>query len=210
MFISSDMNNADLGTTWIRCMKNILENGKEVNDDNEKLLEICNLYFTISSISEDDPIIKEYADLDRISLMKEKYSSCNVLPGYKISYGKLIFDNNGVNQVEWLLHRLMNKPETKAATMTMHIPGQNELSCLSLLDFKIRDKQLNMSVIYRSQNVFASQPGNFIALNTIHQYLADQLQINKGHVEGIILSAHIYKRDVEAAKSVINEFMRKK
>ena len=206
MYINESVQHKDLGKVWIGCMKDILEHGEHVMDDKESLLEIRNYYVTISQIDERDAILKTYANSERIALMKEKYTSCNVLKGYKISYGKLIYDNQGVNQVEWILNKLKEKPETKSATLTMHIPGQNELSCLSMLDFKMRNGKLDMSVVYRSQNVFASQPGNFIALSNIQKYLANELNVELGCVEAIILSAHIYDKNLTDVCNILEEF----
>lgn len=206
MFINQSSQKMNMGLIWIHCLKDILNYGKWVTDENVSLLELKNYYVTISTVDEEDEILQKYANKERIALMKEKYTSCSVLPGYKLSYGKLLFDNKGINQIEWVINKLKIKPETKSATIVMHTPGEKELSCLSLLDFKLRDNQLDITVVYRSQNVFASQPGNFIILERIFTYVANQLNVKLGVIEGVILSAHIYEQDIKLVEALLEDY----
>lgn len=209
MYTNQNSQNKTLGMVWIECMKDILNHGKKITDDNELLFEINNYYVTIEETSEDDSILKAYANSKRIAFMKEKYNSCNILPGYKISYGKLLYDNDGVNQINWIVNRLQYKPETKSATISMHIPGEDNLSCLSLLDFKLRNGKLDMSAVYRSQNIFSSMPGNYVALADIQKFVAEKLGVPVGVIEGIILSAHIYEKDIPAASDILKSVYNK-
>src|ERR1043166_6797239 len=82
-----------LGAAWTACMEKILKYGKMIQDENETIFEILDLYISIQSIDESDDIIFKYSNRDRINLMIEKYTSCNIVANYKISYGKLIYDN---------------------------------------------------------------------------------------------------------------------
>jgi len=174
-------------------------------DAHEELREVCNLYLVIDAVDPSDPIIKEFADQDRISLMLHKYLSCDVLPQYKISYGKLLYDNQGVNQVDWVIERLRAKPETKSATIGLHQPGQSELSCLSLLDFKLRAGALSITAVYRSQNVFASQPGNVLAIRQVQEHVADALSVPSGPFHLVVMSGHIYGHDEDRARLVVEK-----
>jgi thymidylate synthase len=194
---------ASLGDAWIECMELILERGEKIADDNELLLEVRNLYVAIESVSEGDLTIRSNADSSRIDLMQRKYTSCDVVANYKISYGKLLYDYDGVNQLEWLIERLQRKRETKAATIALHPPGREDLSCLSLIDCKLREDVVEMTAVYRSQNIFGSQPGNVIALDGVHRRVAEELGVGKGVFNLVVLSAHIYERDVLAARDVL-------
>ena len=192
-----------LGVAWLNAMKLIMSCGEEINDDNRKLKEIRNLYITIQSVSEKDSIITKYADKKRIALMKEKYATCGHVGDYKIDYGSYIYDNNGINQINWVRDRILNKTETKSATITLHHPGEEMLACLSLLDFKLRRNRLNMNVVYRSQNIYSSHPGNLIALRRIQEDLAKELNVSIGYIELIVMSAHIYSEDYMNAKQIL-------
>lgn len=194
-----------LGEAWVAAMDIVMKKGEDIWDEDTSLREIRNLYIAIQSISENDAILKKYADQERIKLMKEKYSTCGLVGDYKIDYGSYIYNNNGVNQIDWIIKRIHRKPETKSATITLHRPGENMLACLSMIDFKYRNEILDMSVIYRSQNVFWSQPGNMLALRQIHHDVASALNYKMGKIDLIVLSAHIYKRDFEQVQYILND-----
>jgi thymidylate synthase len=191
-----------LGLAWLQALRLILREGQWTYDGPDRLLEVRPLIMRIGSVEEDDPILGDCADQDRIRLMLLKYRSCGILPGYWVSYGGLLYENDGVDQVAWVIDRLRSKPETKSATITMHRPGEVHLSCLSLLDFKQRDRELAMTAVYRSQNVFASQPGNVLALRRIQREVASQLGLRAGVFDLTALSAHIYERDLDRATYV--------
>ena len=194
-----------LGNAWLTAMKMIMESGTNILDDTVELREIRNLYITIDAINDKDPILYKYADHDRIKLMKEKYATCGLVGNYKIDYGSYIYNNNGINQIDWIVNRLKNKPETKSATITLHKPGEEQLACLSMIDFKYRNGYLDMTVVYRSQNVFWSQPGNLLALHNIQNDVAHSLGYNIGKIELVVISAHIYKSDFEQVNSILKD-----
>lgn len=200
------INEKSLGKAWISAMKHIMQNGQIINDENVKLKEILNMYISIDNINENDIILKKYADHDRIVLMKEKYSTCGLVGDYKIDYGSYIYDNDGINQINWLINRIKKKPETKSATISLHKPGEEKLACLSLIDFKFRNNMLGMTVVYRSQNVFWSQPGNMLALRKIQNDVAYALGYSVGKIELVVISAHIYESDFKKVKEILNSF----
>jgi thymidylate synthase len=194
---------SSLGLAWLEALRLLLREGQWIDDGPERLLEVRPLALRIASVADDDPIIQTWADHGRIELMLRKYSSCEIVAGYKVSYGRLLYDNAGVDQISWVVERLRAKPETKAATITMHRPGEIELSCLSLLDFKLRNDELDMTAVYRSQNVFASQPGNILALRRVQCDVAERLGFPAGNFDLFALSAHVYKQDIDRVKELL-------
>ena len=195
-----------LGDAWVKSMQLICSEGTIIRDDDQNLKEICNLYISIQNIDENDGILKAHADQDRIRLMYEKYATCGLVGEYNIDYGSYLYNNNGVDQIEWLKNRILDKPETKSATVTLHRPGEEKLTCLSMLNFQLRDNVLNMTVVYRSQNIYASHPGNLLALRRIQKDVAEFLSVDIGGVELIVLSAHIYERDFQMVEEIIKCF----
>jgi hypothetical protein len=89
----------------------VLDEGQWVDDGPERLLELRPLIMQLASVNEDDPILRRHADQDRIELMLRKCRSLDVLPEYPISYGGLLYDNEGVDQVAWVVDRLRAKLE---------------------------------------------------------------------------------------------------
>ena len=192
-----------LGEVWISAMNIVMTKGEEIYDEDVRLREVCNLYITINSISDDDIVLAKYADQDRIKLMKEKYATCGLVGDYKVDYGSRIYNNNGVNQLKWATDRICNKPETKSATITLHTPGEDKLPCLSLIDFKYRNDMLDMTVVYRSQNIFWSHPGNMLALSQMQQDVAAALGYKVGKINLVVISAHIYEKDFEKVETIL-------
>lgn len=194
-----------LGNAWIKAMGLVMSNGENIKDGDVNLKEIRNLYITIKDVNDDDSLLRKYADSDRIKLMKQKYATCGLVGDYKIDYGSYIYNNNGINQIEWLINRIKNKPETKSATISLHRAGENMLACLSMLDFKYRNDYLDMTVVYRSQNIFWSHPGNMLALRKIQNDVANSLKYKIGVIELVVISAHIYEQDFEKVKYILND-----
>jgi thymidylate synthase len=194
---------ASLGVAWLDCLRTIVVDGTLISDGHDRLKEIRNHQMTITSADPDDALLRKFADRARIELMYEKYGSLEVLPQYKISYGALLYDNDGVDQVDWVVRRLRSKRETKSATITMHTPGASELSCLSMLDFKVRDDALHMTAVYRSQNVYASQPGNVLALRRVQEQVAAKVDAATGELTLHAISAHVYEPDLPAATAIL-------
>jgi thymidylate synthase len=136
--------------------------------------------------------------------MIEKYESLSVLPMYELSYGKLFRKHAGVDQIDWMVRRLRLRPEAKSATIGFHAPGDEVLSCISLVDCKLREGRLHLNAVFRSQNVFGSQPGNACALRRIQGSIADDLGVPAGALTLHILSAHIYEGDWDAANRIVS------
>ena len=194
-----------LGEAWIKAMCLIMNRGADIMDEDQKLREIRNFYMSIASVDENDPILQKYADKKRIELMKDKYATCGLVGDYKVDYGSRVFDNHGVNQLEWAIKRIINKPETKSATFSLHEPGEDMLPCLSLLDFKLRDGYLDMTSVYRSQNTFWSMPGNMLALYKMQCDVVQGVGCKIGKIELVVASAHIYHKDFKTVKSILSD-----
>ena len=177
------------------------------------IMETSNLYFTISAIDKNDPVVQHVfrqadnnEDFNRIKVatadIKRKYGNTNTDSYGARMYGNGYFDKN---QYIWLANRLTKKPVTKSATISILQPGEAKPPCLALLDFKFRNEKLDMTVVYRSQNVFLKQPGNLVALRKIQSALAEEIDFEVGTVDLLIISAHIYKYDWDVANLILEQ-----
>lgn len=192
-----------LGAAWLECLRRVVAHGDRVPDGGMWLREIRGYTCTLRSIDADDQLLNRFADRDRIELMYRKYASLDILPEYKLSYGALLYGYHGVDQIDWVVHRLLDNRHTKSATIVLHSPGEEELSCLSMLDFKVRDDALHMTAIYRSQNVYASQPGNVLALRQVQEQVAAKVDAVTGDLTLHAISAHVYEPDLPAATLIL-------
>lgn len=188
---------------WLECMKHIMKSGQDITDDGAGLREITNVSITARTCRVQD-FHQAGADESRMALMERKYHSIDIVPPYTLSYGAMFRAHEGVDQIAWLVSRLRGKRETKSATIGFHVPGSDDLSCISLYDCKIRRGLLNVTAVYRSQNVFGSQPGNVVALAVFQEEIARHLQVESGPLTIHALSAHIYKNDFDAVQRILD------
>ncbi|MBA4500861.1 thymidylate synthase [Marinobacterium marinum] len=194
-----------LGECWQKCIETVLAEGVRHYDEDVAIYEVLGLCVEIERPSSEDLFIESVGDHQVINKMLEKFSKGVVMNDRPFTYGQLIYDMNGVDQFEWMLKRLRDKPETKSATISLVTPGLDDLNlpCLSTLDAKIRNGELHLQFFFRSQNIFGRQYANFLALATLFESLADRAGASVGSMSGYIASAHIYEYDIADARKLI-------
>jgi thymidylate synthase/7-cyano-7-deazaguanine synthase in queuosine biosynthesis len=189
-----------IGDAWQESVDLILKNGLKIYDDNQELMELLNLYILIESPNENDPVASNQDDLIK-SWMDENFTKIQKVPelNNSWSYGWRLYDFQGVNQIEWVINKLKIKPESKSATISMiQKAGIEEyIPCVSLLDFKIRDQQLLLSVTCRSLDFGKKAIHNLTNLSSIGKQVADSLNLEHFRLLIHVISAHIYTEDSE-------------
>ena len=191
-----------LGECWQQCVASVVTHGKKTYDEDVFIYEILGLSIEITHPSSEDSFINDIGDQKVIEKMMMKFTKGVVMDDRPFTYGQLIYDMNGIDQFEWMLARLKNKPETKSATISLLTPGLTHpnLPCLSTLDAKIRDGKLHLQFFFRSQNVFGRQYANLLALAKLHEQLSIRSGCHVGCLRGYIASAHIYDYDLNEAQ----------
>jgi len=129
------------------------------------------------------------------------------------SYGYRIRKAYGIDQLEALLNKLLEKPESKAACVNLLHPvdavmereaGMQRMACLVNFQALMRDGMLHLIANFRSQNAWNSH-GNFVGLHELHQQIVQKLSergvsVSPGSLFVHIVAAHLYERDfVKAA-----------
>ncbi|MUK39241.1 hypothetical protein GNP82_16955 [Aliivibrio fischeri] len=186
-----------IGQAWLESVKYVLNHGVEHFDEDSKLMEVIGLSIEIKEPRLDDPIITQYGDHKVIENMMHKFGKGVVMNNRPFTYGQRIFDYQGIDQFEWMMKRLEDKPETKSATITLQNPGDTHPNqpCLTTLDAKIRRGRLHLQFFFRSQNILGRQYANLMALTKFQIDLANRLDVGVGSLSGYIASAHIYDYD---------------
>lgn len=194
-----------LGECWLTAISKVMEFGNQANDEDVALKEILGLTVCIEKPSDQDEIIYRLGNRGVIEHTVEKFAKGTLMTNRPFTYGDCIYNKNGVDQFEWLIDRLKNKPETKSATISLLTEGNTHpnLPCLNLIDVKIREDKVNLQFFFRSQNIVGRQYANFIALVKLQQNIAQRLNKNVGMMSGYIASAHIYEYDFEFANALI-------
>lgn len=187
-----------IGEAWEEAFDYIMKNGSKIKDEEQELIELLHLNLIINEPNELDPIA-ETQDNQMRDWMKENFSTVKKVPelNNSWSYGWRLYEYQGKNQIEWVINKLKKKPESKSATISMLIKPDVEsyVPCVSLLDFKIRNKTLLLTVTCRSLDMGKKSIHNFCNLAKIAKDVASNLEIPHNKLYIHITSAHIYKDD---------------
>lgn len=200
------INKKDPGLNWLHYCKAVFEQGASFHDESEKIKELLDVFIVFDKFNTEDETFKKYADPKLIELYRRKMVSLEIIPELNTTYGKRLYDQQGFDQVEWLVKRLRHKPETKAATISLLLPNDPgpRIPCLTTIDVKIRDNKLQLLVFYRSQNASRAY-GNFIGVHDLHKKIAAETGYPMGQMKFFIASAHIYEKDYEFVKGLLRD-----
>jgi thymidylate synthase len=200
------INCKNIGEAWKQCIFTVVEVGTPHFDEDVRLLELGEgIALTIDKPQSHDPFIQKYGDPTVIERMLEKFKPDANMPDRPFTYGDLIYSKNGINQFEWIVKRILEKPETKSAAISLVTEGNNSpnLPCLISLDAKLRNRHLDLHFFFRSQNIFGRQYANLIALVELQIKMAKSLNCTVGKMSGYISSPHIYAYDMENAQKLL-------
>ena len=191
-----------IGQCWLSCIDHVCKNSELVYDEDVGIHEVLGLSVKIDNPMLYDEIVNLHGDQTVIEHTAAKFDKGASMPDRPFTYGERIYDLHGVNQFEWIVHRLNSKPETKSATISFLLPGDQSanLPCLTTIDAKIRQDRLEVQFFFRSQNIFGRQYANLLALSKFQHSLAERCAVDVGALQGYIASAHIYDFDFTQAK----------
>lgn len=195
------------GEAWKKAMKLVMSNGSLITDGEEFLKECLHLVILIGNPLKNDKILKKFADKKLLKFMERNFLKCEPISNLGYSYGSRIFDFRGINQVDEVVKKLSKKPESKSATIILSDPYYDfhgHSPCVSLLDFKIRKRNLITTAFLRSQDIGKNIYADIIMIGRVSKIIADRLEIKLGPLILFIASAHIYKKDWPAANKLIS------
>lgn len=127
------------------------------------------------------------------------------------AYGYIIQKQHGFNQIEKVIELLKTHRESRRAVININIPNQNVIytkdePCTIALQFFIRNNVLNATGIMRSNDVWFGLPYDIIFFTELQKYIARRLNIRVGMYTHFATSLHMYIRDEEKLKKVVENF----
>jgi len=189
-----------IGEVWQEAFDFILQNGENIKDDNEELIEFLHLFLIVNSPEKEDPMMQEQNESMK-KWMCENFTQIMRVPelNNSWSYGWRLFNFQGKNQIDWVIEKLKKKPESKSATISMLQRAGEEpyIPCVSLLDFKIRNNQLWLTATCRSLDFGQKAIHNITNLAKLSRKVANKLGIPQNRLFIHVNSAHIYKKDLK-------------
>ena len=146
-----------------------------------------------------------------------RFMSKEKVPDVSYTYGNLMQEYFGANQIEKVIMRLVADPNSRAAVISLWDPTEKSKSnpCLNHLWFRIMDRKLFLTATIRSNDMFFGWPENAYALRSMQEYVRGAILSQMGHVmddpealglgDLIIMSqsAHIYEDCWAPAKDIV-------
>lgn len=107
--------------------------------------------------------------------------------------------NGPVDQIEHIVRRLRASPNSRRASAVTWIPPvdtkKEEVPCMMVDDFKIRDGRLHLTALFRSHDFAGAYPANLYGLTRLLEYVAERAGAEPGSIATVSCSAHIYDHD---------------
>lgn len=194
------------GYAWKKAADLVYNTGHEVKDGQKILKELINVFITVESPLEDDPVIKKFADHTMIDWMKDNFLKSKPVLNWGYSYGQRFFSyDQSINQVQGVIEKLIKNIESKSATISLSDPAQDDkhMPCIISIDFKVRDSKLMATAFFRSQDVGKKIYADIFAIAEISKKIANAIDVPMGSVNLLIVSLHAYQEDWEKVKTLI-------
>jgi len=127
------------------------------------------------------------------------------------TYHKRLFDYDSINQIEYIVDELNRDKKSRRAVAITWQPKIDEkledVPCLQFVKCLNQNGALDMTVMFRSHDMFLGFYMNVIGLSGLMQSIADKLNLNVGKLTVISLSAHVYiKRDSDDMRKLLNNY----
>ena len=136
--------------------------------------------------------------------------------GFVYSYPNRILAHFGVDQFEVMKERLLNALGSNRAVAITYDPeldrNREDIPCLQFLQGFVRDNELTIHCMFRSNDIFGAFYSNMFFITYIGIKLREELnnelindQIDFGGVHYHSTSGHIYSNDMKAARNLISK-----
>jgi thymidylate synthase len=206
---------------WHRGLNLIWRQGQELTDERgTKIKELLSLQVIV-----EDPyrgmIPHEYSwNQERL----EEYAAqllSGENPGFEYTYGERLrswkvpeyeaspTSSGSVDQLGHVIRRLKASPSTRRATAVTWIPSvdnaRDEVPCMIVDDFKLRDGRLNLAIFFRSHDFAGAYPANLYGLARVLQFVSGEVGVMPGAISTTSASAHIYDHDWDWVQEMLLE-----
>jgi len=131
------------------------------------------------------------------------------------AYGPRLFNLNGnINQVQNVVETLKASATSRRAVIQLfrgedlaeNLKSRREdLPCTCTLQFMVRNHQLHMMVMMRSNDAFMGLPHDVFAFTMLQELIARSLGVEVGTYKHAVGSLHLYTRDTKAIQDYLEE-----
>lgn len=218
---------SEIAEGWEKLVKKIMEEGAEIKDERGSLTkELLNVMvsiknplgksqsnnFYLNNLNDKLASIKDirvpegyFWSGDKLEIYSEQFISAD-LQGFVYTYGnRLRAHFNDVDQIQEAIDRLKNCKESRRAISVTWDPDMDtksdEVPCMILVDFKIRDNKLQTTALWRSHDIYGAWFPNAVGLTYLAQYVAGEVGLDLGSVTIHSISAHVYEVNFNEANN---------
>jgi len=193
-----------ISDAWHRGLNLIWRQGAEITDERgTRIKELLGLHVIVEN-PYTDMIPSEYS-WNRERLDEYALQLCSgENPGFEYTYGERLRcwslpGAAAVDQIDQVIRRLKASAAARRATAVTWIPpidtAKDEVPCMIVDDFKLRDGQLNLQVFFRSHDFAGAYPANLYGLSRLLGNVAKENGADPGSISTVSASAHIYDHD---------------
>jgi thymidylate synthase (methanogen type) len=112
-----------------------------------------------------------------------------------------------INQIELVIEKLKKSPNTRRAQAITWRPYSDIISkdppCLQRLHFRVKNDKLILQTTWRSRDLYKAWEANVNAMIRIQKHVADKLGLEVGEYIDFSNSLHIYGKDIEDVKKLL-------
>jgi thymidylate synthase len=193
-----------ISDAWKRGLNLIWRQGQEITDERgTRIREILALQVAVEDPYR-DMIPAEYSwNQERLEEYARQLQS-GFNPGFEYTYGERLRSwrapgTESVDQIDLVIKRLKSSPYTRRATAVTWIPAvdseKEEVPCMIVDDFKLRDGKLCLTALFRSHDFAGAYPANLYGLARLLEFVAGEVGAEPGSISTTSASAHIYDHD---------------
>lgn len=195
---------------WMRSLKLAGTYGnRKLSDYDEEQLELLNLSIIVKEEDLSHPSMVGTLDItkEELTSYEESLLSKEKPSDIKYTYGSRFRDFHSIDQLEYMVETLKEKNYSRRASAVLWDPllesVNNEGPCLNLYQAVIQDNALYMTAYFRSNDIYNAYPRNIYGVLRIQDELCRRLNVDKGYVNTIAGSAHVYERNFEDLKPFV-------
>jgi thymidylate synthase len=192
---------------WESLVKRIMQRGAEIKDERGSLtLELLNTVVTVNKPLELEIPEGYFWSGEKLDIYAKQFLS-NDQQGFIYTYGNRLRKHfQGIDQIAEAIRRLKNCNESRRAISVTWDPPtdtkEEEVPCMILVDFKIREGKLHTTGLWRSHDIYGAWFPNAVGLTRLSEYVANEVGVKVGTLNIHSISAHIYQVNFDEALRV--------
>ncbi len=192
---------------WETLVKKIVSKGVELKDERGSVTkEILNTIVNVTDPSNTESPEGYFWTGEKLDKYSEQFLSGDK-QGFVYTYGnRLRAHFGGIDQIQEAIMRLNNFKESRRAISITWDPlvdtKNDEVPCMMLVDFKIRDGELHTTGLWRSHDIYGAWFPNAVGLSNLAKYVAEETGSKLGTLTIHSISAHIYEVNFKEAESI--------